>query len=358
MLLAVGCLLLSAAPSCGLHCAAPSALPPAPSDRATPSLPLKHHRVWAARHLRGGSGSRSGAYEELPPLPEGWEERVHTDGRVYYLNHIQKTTQWDRPMPAAPAAAFTADPGARAAPATMPAAAAGLMDGGFVKTFVNTYNKEMLTRYGGGRAEIEAAKGKPLSQIIHLALRPRAADQPRATLGDIVALAGYNIAFGLAIAAASAPNALGVSRLFPGLKLLLGIAPVLLALEVGMGFERPWLPGAMLSLKLSGTSLGSVSVSLFAPMAASFEQVVKPRMGFVVNVLGRLPTALVLFLLSVPFGGQLKALAMVVMGLGMLSRDGLLYLGAWAFVMLTFGVVKFVALTALVGLATVYSPNR
>jgi hypothetical protein len=35
-------------------------------------------------------------------------------------------------------------------------------------------------------------------------------------------------------------------------------------------------------------------------------QVVKPRMGFVVNVLGRLPTSLVLFLLSVPFGGQLK----------------------------------------------------
>ena len=33
---------------------------------------------------------------------------------------------------------------------------------------------------------------------------------------------------------------------------------------------------------------------------------VKPRMGFVVNVLGRLPTSLVLFLLSVPFGGQLK----------------------------------------------------
>ena len=31
------------------------------------------------------------------------------------------------------------------------------------------------------------------------------------------------------------------------------------------------------------------------------------------------------------------------------------YLGAWAFVMFTFGVVKFLALTAIVGLATVYS---
>jgi hypothetical protein len=139
MLLAVGCLLLLAAPSCGLHCAAPSSLAPAPSD-ATPSQPLSyHHRVWAANRLRGGSGRsviptfnvcaaccasgpgvhpvqrehlnsmhasdcaagpgpasvvcpppppchslkwrlHAGAHE-LPPLPEGWEERVHTDGR-------------------------------------------------------------------------------------------------------------------------------------------------------------------------------------------------------------------------------------------------------------------------------------
>ena len=74
--------------------------------------------------------------------------------------------------------------------------------------------------------------GKPFSQVIYLALRPRNPDQPRATLGDVVALAGFNIAFGLAIALASVPNAMGISRIFPGLKLLLGLAPVLLALEV------------------------------------------------------------------------------------------------------------------------------
>ncbi len=30
-------------------------------------------------------------------LPEGWEERRTTAGRVYYVNHYLRTTQWDRP---------------------------------------------------------------------------------------------------------------------------------------------------------------------------------------------------------------------------------------------------------------------
>ena len=30
-------------------------------------------------------------------LPEGWEERRTSSGRVYYVNHVTKTTQWERP---------------------------------------------------------------------------------------------------------------------------------------------------------------------------------------------------------------------------------------------------------------------
>ncbi|XP_058465974.1 E3 ubiquitin-protein ligase SMURF2 [Malaya genurostris] len=30
-------------------------------------------------------------------LPTGWEERLTQDGRVYYVNHVTKTTQWSRP---------------------------------------------------------------------------------------------------------------------------------------------------------------------------------------------------------------------------------------------------------------------
>ncbi|CAH1797217.1 unnamed protein product [Owenia fusiformis] len=36
--------------------------------------------------------------EELPqPLPPGWEERVDSNGRTFFVNHSQQTTQWERP---------------------------------------------------------------------------------------------------------------------------------------------------------------------------------------------------------------------------------------------------------------------
>ena len=72
------------------------------------------------------------------------------------------------------------------------------------------------------------------ADVIEIALRPRAPDQGRAVLGDVLALAPYHVAFGLAIVAASLPNAVGLTRVFPGLSLLLGVSPVVLALEVAL----------------------------------------------------------------------------------------------------------------------------
>ncbi|OCT86969.1 hypothetical protein XELAEV_18020659mg [Xenopus laevis] len=34
---------------------------------------------------------------DLGPLPPGWEERSHTDGRVFYIDHSTKQTQWEDP---------------------------------------------------------------------------------------------------------------------------------------------------------------------------------------------------------------------------------------------------------------------
>ncbi|XP_058055642.1 E3 ubiquitin-protein ligase Nedd-4-like [Anopheles bellator] len=55
----------------------------------------------------GGSGTANGALsngqdsrstdDNLGPLPEGWEERVHTDGRTFFIDHNTRITQWDDP---------------------------------------------------------------------------------------------------------------------------------------------------------------------------------------------------------------------------------------------------------------------
>ncbi|KAK7913079.1 hypothetical protein WMY93_013290 [Mugilogobius chulae] len=34
---------------------------------------------------------------DLGALPPGWEERVHSDGRIFYIDHNTKTTQWEDP---------------------------------------------------------------------------------------------------------------------------------------------------------------------------------------------------------------------------------------------------------------------
>lgn len=51
------------------------------------------------------SGSRSSLTSNAPaetsannaPLPTGWEQRFDQNGRIYYIDHISKTTTWNRP---------------------------------------------------------------------------------------------------------------------------------------------------------------------------------------------------------------------------------------------------------------------
>ncbi|XP_018324568.1 E3 ubiquitin-protein ligase Su(dx) [Agrilus planipennis] len=45
----------------------------------------------------GPSASPADEDDGLGPLPPGWERRVQPDGRVYYVNHKNRTTQWEDP---------------------------------------------------------------------------------------------------------------------------------------------------------------------------------------------------------------------------------------------------------------------
>ncbi|KAG5677964.1 hypothetical protein PVAND_007676 [Polypedilum vanderplanki] len=51
--------------------------------------------------------------DNLGPLPEGWEERVHTDGRIFFIDHNTRTTQWDDPRLSNPNVAGQAVPYSR-----------------------------------------------------------------------------------------------------------------------------------------------------------------------------------------------------------------------------------------------------
>ena len=67
-------------------------------------LPVKGQIVISLLSRDGhGHGSLNAVVDNLGnlscplDLPEGWEERRTNSGRVYYVNHYLRTTQWDRP---------------------------------------------------------------------------------------------------------------------------------------------------------------------------------------------------------------------------------------------------------------------
>ncbi len=50
-------------------------------------------------YVQGSSSAPdvANATAQSVPLPSGWEERQDANGRTYYVNHIARTTQWERP---------------------------------------------------------------------------------------------------------------------------------------------------------------------------------------------------------------------------------------------------------------------
>ncbi|XP_042634660.1 E3 ubiquitin-protein ligase NEDD4-like isoform X16 [Cyprinus carpio] len=66
-------------------------------------------------HLRTKASLDPGDLGPLPNLPEepGWEERVHADGRTFYIDHNTKKTQWEDPRLQSPAITGPAVPYSR-----------------------------------------------------------------------------------------------------------------------------------------------------------------------------------------------------------------------------------------------------
>ncbi|NWI15478.1 NED4L ligase, partial [Crypturellus soui] len=104
------------------HRAAQSFLPPgwemriAPNgrpffiDHNTKTTTWEDPRLKFPVHLRSKASLNP---NDLGPLPPGWEERIHLDGRTFYIDHNNKITQWEDPRLQNPAITGPAVPYSR-----------------------------------------------------------------------------------------------------------------------------------------------------------------------------------------------------------------------------------------------------
>lgn len=169
-------------------------------------------------------------------------------------------------------------------------------------------------------AEHEEYGGVPLSVVLFRLVHD--SRRERISIGDLLTALGDR-AVGALMFVFAAPNILPVP---PGVSTLLGAPLLFLSAQLMLGM-RPWLPGFVTRRSLSREDLASV-VRRIVPWLAKAEKLLKPR----ANVLARPPVEYVagfvslvlavILMLPIPLGNTLPALAISVLALGVLERDG------------------------------------
>jgi len=117
--------------------------------------------------------------------------------------------------------------------------------------------------------------------------------------------------------------------LLPGLSFFAGLAMLVPAVQMALGFRAPVLPGFVRRRELDVSTVSAVGTNVL-PWIERLERVVKPR--WLVLTLQPMPTlvgiaiiglALVL-MLPLPFSNLPPAVAMFCLSLGLIERDGLM----------------------------------
>lgn len=73
--------------------------PDAPAGGPGPSSSQGEAGGPSFRTNSSSSSNNNNNPDSSTSLPQGWEERQDANGRTYYVNHNEKTTQWERPVP-------------------------------------------------------------------------------------------------------------------------------------------------------------------------------------------------------------------------------------------------------------------
>jgi hypothetical protein len=161
----------------------------------------------------------------------------------------------------------------------------------------------------------------PLSQVLHVL-----ADDPireRISIGDLLAALGDR-AIGALLFIFAFPNVLPTP---PGTSAILGAPLLFLATQLAFG-RPPWLPVIITKRSMSRDDFQSL-IHRMAPWLARAEKLLKPRLSSLTvppmeYFIGLLCLFLaILLVLPIPLGNMLPALAISLIALGVLERDGL-----------------------------------
>ncbi len=147
----------------------------------------------------------------------------------------------------------------------------------------------------------------------------------RLTVGDIVAVL-RDRAFALLVVLLGLPNCLPMP---PPIPLICGLLLLLVAIQIAVGMSAPWLPRMLLGRSIALVDVRR-AVTRAVPVLRRLERWSRPRMSVFETALGMRGMGVALLALALalivaaPIVGQIPlGLAVCLVGLGLVERDGI-----------------------------------
>jgi hypothetical protein len=193
-------------------------------------------------------------------------------------------------------------------------------------------------------ALIVAAQERPTrtSELLRAFADSRVSE--RVSVGEIVAALGDR-GLGVLITIFALPNVFPSTVPFGNV--LTGVPVILFAVQLMLGVERTILPDIIARRTISTALLKSATPRV-AGLLAWFERLLKPRLPAMTTPQAERAIGTFCMILSIvstlpiPFGHQIPAFAIMLIGLGLIERDGLAMLAG--FVLGSVGMIAFALL--------------
>jgi hypothetical protein len=152
-------------------------------------------------------------------------------------------------------------------------------------------------------------------------------EEERLTLGEILDSLDHR-AYGFVLLLLAAAN-FTPGPSMPGFSTLFGLPAIAMAVQMVLGWSRPWLPPRLARLSMPRRRF-TATVAKALPMIARLDRVLRPRLVGLANLTGHRWTGVaallqaLLLCLPLPLYPMAPAASLVLMSLGMIARDGLM----------------------------------